>query len=341
MTGDTRPAARHRARAWQVRAYEPGDEVAIVALFTRVFGAGVAARDLGWWRWEFAACPAGSRIVLAVDADTGEVIAQYAALELPCHVDGRIEIVTQPVDSMVDPRWRGTGAFVAAAKRYFELFGHAGRCVASYGFPSPRAARLGQHQLGYVPAFMPVMALHANLFAKGRWQSLARSSPPLPVREVRRFGAEVDELWQRSRASHPFALVRDARYLNWRFAAAPTPHRMFLVDGARGVRAAFVVREGWCAESILALAEFVAMAGDAEALATALGFALCHAQARGFGRVETWFPPTSWPFVAARRLGFEAERSHSCMVARFYRSDRPVQWYLDRWFYTIGDSDAF
>lgn len=329
-----------------VRPYVDGDEQGIIALFRAVFGAGDArlpGRDLAWWHWEFATRPRGAQIMLGIDAETGAVIAQYAALVARFTVANADEILTQPVDSMVDPAWRGSGAFLATARRYFEVFGNANVCLASYGFPNPRAARLGRRQLGYIPTFAPITTLHANLFTAGRWQPLESHVSALRIVEVKRFGAEVDALWAKVRRAYPFALVRDAAYLNWRFADAPAPHHLYLALDAAGdtVRAAFAVRERWCADSIVALADYLAAPGDDETLHAVLAFVVRRARAGGYGRVETWLPPRSRLFARAHALGLESEASPSSMVARFYRPREELQWYLDHWHYTIGDSDVF
>ena len=336
---------RTGARPYVVRPYAVGDEQGILTLFHRAFGTGdgrLPCRNLAWWRWEFAANPAGAQIMLALDPETDTVIAQYAALSVRFSVEGRDEILTQPVDSMVDPLWRGTGVFLAVAKRYFEVFGNARHCLASYGFPNTRARELGRRQLEYVPTFAPITTLHANLFAGGGCRPLGAAGRTLDRTEVSRFGPEVDALWAEVRDAYPFAIARDAAYLNWRFADAPVPHRLFLLtDRSSGtLRAAFVLRERWCADSIVALADYVAAPDDAATLHATLAAAVQEARGRGFGRVETWLPPRSRLFDGARRLGFESEAAPSAMVARFYRPHAPLQWYLDNWYYTIGDSDV-
>lgn len=315
-----------------VRPYQSGDEHGIVRLFNRVFSVGDARfvpRDLAAWRWKFASDATKSQIMLAVDEATHEVVAQYAALVVRYCVRGATDVLTQPVESMVDPAWRRTRVFIDTARRYFEVFGNARECVAGYGFPNPRALRIGCRQLAYVPIFAPVPTLFANLFAPGRWQSLAALPTPLPVMPVSRFESDVDTLWRANCHAYPFAAVRDAAFLNWRFADAPMPHRLFVVRerASTGLRAAFVLRAGWCADSIMALADYSGDPDDADALQTALAYAMCDARSRGFGRVEAWFPPCSAQFAAASKMGFDSEPSPVTMVARFYRTPMPVPWW--------------
>ena len=54
--------------------------------------------------------------------------------------------------------------------------------------------------------------------------------------EVNSFGAEIDELWQRTRGDFPVIFPRDAQFLNWRFVDCPDlRYRRFVAE--RGGRA--------------------------------------------------------------------------------------------------------
>jgi hypothetical protein len=344
LSGGADVSSAAALKSYSVRPFRAGDEPGILRLFARTFGAAAAGqRDLAAWRWEFDSGPGGADIVVAVDQASGEIIAQYAALGVRFWLDGSVVRVSQPVDSMVDPAWRGSPVFLATARSYFARFGNAAHCFASYGFPNQRALRLGSHKLGYVPTFAPILALRANLFAPGAWQRAAGRSPPLAIAPVERFGAEVDALWSACRQGYGFLAVRDAAYLNWRYADAPQPYRCCVVrDPASGaVRAVFVLRERWCVKSILALVEYFGASDDVDAIDSALIYAVHVARSGGFGRVETWLSPQCMQFTRALAVGFEPEPSPFSMVARLYHGRPDVRELTRRWYFTIGDSDAY
>ena len=49
--------------------------------------------------------------------------------------------------------------------------------------------------------------------------------------EVDRFGAEIDELWERTRRDYPAIFSRDAQFLNWRFVDCPDlRYRCFVAE---------------------------------------------------------------------------------------------------------------
>src|SRR5262249_52294477 len=138
------------------------------------------------------------------------------------------------------------GAFLQTARGYFEHFGHWPICAFGYGFPNRQAYPIGVRLVGYRPGFKPLPALHRNFYEGGDDAEVggaqAGALSGLEVVEVDRFGATADELWARLAAHFPFALVRDAAYLDWRYAACPwLAYRRFVVrDGGGRVRALFV-----------------------------------------------------------------------------------------------------
>jgi len=66
--------------------------------------------------------------------------------------------------------------------------------------------------------------------------------------EVDRFGAEMDELWERTRGDYPAIFPRDAQFLNWRFVDCPEPqYRRFVAERGGRVVGYVVLR---CAEPV-------------------------------------------------------------------------------------------
>jgi len=340
-TGTATRSPRDGARDFSVRPYRPGDEAGILALFARAFGShGVRSRRL--WEWEYRRCPEGRQIVLAVAAD-GEVLAHYATVPVRLHVAGSVVLAGHVVDSMGQPRRRGglggRGPFLAVARRYFETFGTAALAHCGFGFTTPPIHRFGARHLHYSAVVPELPALFCNLFA---------GAPPalhvpatVALREVERFDPAVDRLWARCAPEMPLTIVRDRRYLDWRYADIPVPYRRFEVWRGERLDALFVLRAGWCGAPIVALTELLARRDDLQALECALATALHLAGELGMTRVETWLPERHPFFARARALGFRSERTNLTLTARLYRTPEALDWHRENWFYTIGDSDIF
>lgn len=340
-------------RATTVRPYRPGDEASILALFNGVFDEGdprFEPRTLEQWRWLYRDNPAGTQIVVSVE-DDGAVVGHYACLPARARVDGEIVVAGQGIDSMVraDHR-RGLkreGVFVRTARGYFEQFGHWPVCAFGYGFPNRQAYPIGVRLVGYKPVFRPLPTLYRNFFEEGDDDAVGRETSAeaarLDVVEVDRFGATADELWTRLAPNFPFALVRDAAYLDWRYAACPwLGYRRFVVRERGGlVRALFVARTNWQRQPIGALVDFLGAPDDAAAVGLALRTTTRIARDAGQARVEAWFPERSPWFHHALGSGFRSEPCQYVLCVMLYRERPDLEWVRERWYYTIGDSDVF
>jgi GNAT superfamily N-acetyltransferase len=77
----------------------------------------------------------------------------------------------------------------------------------------------------------PILRLRAFV---ERWP---RRRGATTIVEVERFGAEIDELWERTRGDYPVIFPRDSRFLNWRFVDCPEPsYRLFVaMHGGRAM----------------------------------------------------------------------------------------------------------
>jgi len=340
-------------RAYTVRPFRPGDEAGILALFNSVFGEGDASfepRTPEQWRWLYRANPAGTQIVVAVE-DDGAVIGHYACLPARARVDGEVVIAGQGIDSMVRADYRRglkrEGVFLQTARGYFEHFGHWPICGFGYGFPNRQAYPIGVRLVGYETVVKPLPTLYRNFFEAGDDDEVGRAHADAVARleavEVDRFGAVADELWARLEAHFPFALVRDAAYLDWRYAACPwLGYRRFVVREHGGtVRALFVSRANWQRQPIGALIDFLGAPDDAAAVALALRTTTRIAREAGQARVEAWFPERSPWFRHALGSGFKSESCQYVLCVMLYRERPDLAWVRERWYWTIGDSDVF
>jgi hypothetical protein len=334
---------------FHVRAFRPGDEAGILALFNRVFAEGdpdFQPRTVEAWRWEFEQNPCGIQILVACDED-GRIIAHYAGLPAVYHIAGREQVAGQGVDSMVHPDYRRglrkEGPFLAVARRYFATYGTHPVNPFTFGYPNRRAIRVGQRLLGYVPVVDRLPTLYRNFFEHDDDDEVGRGlAGQVEVREVETFSPEVNGLWAELRDAYPFAVVRDHRYVTWRYCKAPhLPYRRFEIRDADRLRAWFVTRAGWQQKPILALTDFFAAPDDDLALGLALHRAVRVAREAEQVRVEAWFPEQSRPFRTALERGFSREECLYVLCIRIHDPALELDWIRKHWYYTIGDSDLF
>lgn len=212
--------------ALMLREVLPGDQAAVLALHTLVFGPEVDAK---WFAWKYGS---------AQEQGQGQAVGVWHGSELIAHCGGVPRTVwrdgcavqgLQIGDVMVHPAWRGIltrhGPFFYVSKNFYDSRLGA---IAShpfqlgFGFPNVRHLRLAVllallHDDGVMESlhWSAAQATLADLPWAWRWQEI------LPT--VEHFDRDVNAAWQamRSKASDQALGQRDATYLRWRYADRP------------------------------------------------------------------------------------------------------------------------
>lgn len=203
-----------------IRPYRTGDEHAILRSFNLVFretnGPGYIDRELPLWQWQYLGNPEGHRICLA-EAEDGTVAAHYAGVPYRVSTPAGELTFVHIVDSFVHPDYRAglkaPGLFVCTALPWFKDCYARGDAVP-YGFPVPRAERIGQRYLHY-HRLRTIDYLCRDASAPLAW--------PQGI-EVHRLGVldrQVDTLFAEFRRQRACLTVRSASYLSWRYLAHP------------------------------------------------------------------------------------------------------------------------
>jgi hypothetical protein len=212
--------------ALTLRDVMPGDEEAVTALHTLVFGP---AADAAWFAWKYGAATEqgqGQAIGVWHDAD---LIAYCGGLPRTLWQRGERRNGLQIGDVMVHPQWRGIlsrrGPFSQVSKTFYDsrLGTEQSRAFQlGFGFPNARHLKLAV-ALGLLHDGGEMECLHWRVDPMGmtslpwswKWHTLDPSSE--------RFENSVNDAWTVMRASAQALSIgqRDAAYLRWRFAQRP------------------------------------------------------------------------------------------------------------------------
>jgi hypothetical protein len=329
------------APAYEIRAYRPGDEHAILEAFNRIFARvdpGFHPRTLEQWRWLYERNPSGRRIQLAVGED-GRVLAQYAGIPQRVRLDGEAGSFSQSVDSMSDPEFRRLAReplFVQVGRAFDAAFGGTGaeKDTLMWGLPVPVAFRIGKKALKY-----ELIRQQHKLSAP-----LARIVPrpsALAAQELERFPAEIDALFERLASERRCIAVRDGAQLRWRYEEHPDHrYRIAGVRRAGELVGLAVFRKGPfdLIEDGL-LVDWLAPAGDEDVRGALLEWLLECARAEGCERLTALFPDTSPEWLAFQRLGLCVHATRYFLVAWSFSPRHDLDWMERHWYYTLGDTD--
>jgi hypothetical protein len=330
-----------------IRRYQPGDEDQIIQLFHRVFGK---ERSLDHWRWKFQENPEGTHICLAV-TDAGRIVGQYAGMPVRVVVEGRRHIFSQVIDSMVDRDYRRglkkPGVYARLFMRFAEEFGGGNAVDVLWGFPTPEAVRINRGLLGYVslPSVVKLVGVLDCLSCPTRRQQMSGLLRRLrcPISIVDRFDSRVDRLWEQCQPEMGVATIRDARYLNWRYAYCPdVNYRLLVAGGGMGlpIQGMAVLRLGWEGQPVACLMDWLVPSKKITTAGDLMQRIVEEARLAGMKELHAWFPRSSFWHRYLLAMGFQAIHATQ-MVVHPFTSAVPLELLNARWYYTMGDSDHY
>ncbi|MCI0586144.1 MAG: hypothetical protein L0323_04810 [Planctomycetes bacterium] len=342
---------------FQIRAYRPGDEDSILAGMARAIAReeepSLRAPSEAVWRWRYLDAPDGSCIRLAVDPE-GRVLAHFAGVILRVLVGGKIQRWVAVDDSFGDPSAAaGLGRhrpFLAAMRAFAQDFGGPppDRHPVLYGLPTRRVLRFSYH-LGLPTRHAKRRGDPVLDWEMVRESCVLRLDPGSPgeaevgdvaVEETASFPEEVGRLFERAAAGWGALAVRDARFLNWRFAAHPE-HRYDVglarrrADGALLGYAVYRLAEFEGRREGL-LCDWLVPAGEDGAAVALRRWGARRARADG-ASLAILIPDTAPEWIAFQEAGF---RLHP---ARDFLAVLPAQRRLDanglyrNWYTTLAD----
>jgi len=174
-----------------------------------------------------------------------------------------------------------------------------------------------------------------------RWRGFGSLPEGVQLREIAWFDDGADRLWERTRETFDYAVVRDGRYLNWRFCDPRAG--VYEVRGAErpdGELAGYVV-VGAIGEGAQ-IVDLLAEPGNTGALRALIGAATDIARKAGATTIELPMPRKHPYREVLARCGFVVRRSMRSLGFDHDRP-RPHDFLIDdreaRYHYAFGDSD--
>lgn len=224
------------------------DFAGISNLITRMSSgdAGQRLRDKteAYYRWMYEANPSGRAFVHSARQGT-RVVSSFAVAPKVFQVDGREVVLGKTMDMFTDPEYQGRGLVKRCTEAVFKEARRAG-VEGWYVTPSVNSYPIFKEKWGYredlhliyrlrILDFSRVLAVTVKPARLGRVAGVVanavakrmarRRSTHLPksykATVIDRFGSDVDKLWSSVASGYRVALVRDARYLNWRYVDNP------------------------------------------------------------------------------------------------------------------------
>ena len=276
-------------------------------------------------------------------------------------------------DIMVHPDHRGTATGYVLAKKVVEM----SDSFLSSGFPVIRSVPLWrrvcrQTGLQEVGGFGPlVLPLSSTYFlqhrAQGRWISTLADlvvrpalslyrriksvgAPPsrrCRIQEIERFDGRITNFFQRVGPGYPILVVRDAPYLNWRYADSPDrEYRKLIAEDPDGELLGYMIagnnvrrnglHEGWIIDCLVAR-------GDEATYRALAGKTIDYLRQKGCHVVKAMECHLEDIQTIMRRLGFleHPRKTHYLIFHNGLHSSLEKEFFTDRtnWYITRNFSD--
>ncbi len=324
---------------------------ALNALMDAVWGSHMPDEEFAWW---FERNPVGPQLITLAE-DAGRAVGVAAMSFFRMRLDGREQEVAMPVHVATDPGYRGRGIFPRLELENETAAAEAGSPI-TLTFPNAASHPIFTGRLGWLD--LPGRRIWARVLRPAAVPRyfLGRPSPPgglnepdptpraiagFRVEPLAEFDPGADELWRQAAHGYGSHIVRDAAYLNWRFAQAPREYRAFgaFEDG----RLAGIAVVGYAYRHGVAggfLADLIAPP-EGRRVTRAL-LRRCLAEVRGGADALIALPPQ----VRAQRLafleaGFLPTWRHVRMIGKVLRPEGRLAPRARDWHFTFGDFDFF
>ncbi len=352
--------ARH-----EVRLAGADDLSGIAELLPELGGADYGERFPGktcadFTRWKYFANPAGDAAV-GVALEGERVVSIVAGTPKRVWLDGEAVLAFELGDFITAADHRGRGLFSALINLVCDTARERG---AAFVYVRPNdvsfpilSSRLSFQEPGKIESRryvglsgamrrklgIPEILLRGlGVDAAFRRLAIPRPSASVQTAEVARFDTDADELWRRTRDSYRFSLVRDSKYLNWRYVEGTTPYRRWQArreNELAGYLVAFVAR----AEPIATVLDLFTHPQDDAAAGALLHVALHDMLRTGTQVVYTWTPQTGANSAADRLLKrtcrFVHQQLHFAMRPLGEHGPRVLP--TSAWQLAAGDFDGF
>lgn len=244
--------------------YQRSDRERVFALLREVFPAPYSERLICQWDWKYDANPFNRDGEPDIELLTkGEqLVAMYGRIFYPVVVEGEQHWAHHACDLVVHPHYRGRNLSA-------RLRGHRERVCSDVHFSWQNEAsyrvssREGRGGVPFVSLFKPLdtAQLVRHLLGDRRLGRTAagvidatrrlvprirrrRTLPGVALEQIRSFDERFDRLWQRTCRDYPVMIVRDRRYLEWRFGRRPDAGYNVIAASRASELAGYMVTRG-------------------------------------------------------------------------------------------------
>jgi GNAT superfamily N-acetyltransferase len=315
----------------ECRQYTPGDESAILKLFSACFPGRTMSPE--YWNWRFRDNPTG-RIMIETAWDQDILAAHYAVSPVFIGIHGCDHLTGLSMTTMTHPEYRGRGLFTTLAERLYKRMA-VNDFAAVWGFPNINShpgfvRKLQWRDIYEIPMFRVQL---------DRLRTIPDFSSH--ITEIADFDKRFDDLWELVCSSGQIRVKRDLRYLQWRFSLNPeTSYRTICYTQGDQLKGYAVFSR--YRETDLQVVDLITT-GDKGIGLELISAILQICMEEGVEALKMWLPVFDPLFQELEQIGFENHSPTFLFGARALTDDPALMNIMDirKWRISMSDSDVF
>lgn len=317
-------------------------------------------KSASYYRWMYFNNPAGQAVVRSV-RHQGQIVASFAIAPKLFQVDGERVIIGKTMDMFTDPAYQGQGLMTRCTSAVFEAAEAAGMdawyvtpsknsypIFKRWGYSEDLSVIYRAHVIRWAPVLAAALKPTAAAGTAGRildrlgrpLRRRARSlRPGWTVETIERFGPESDDLWLRVGSGYRVAIVRDARYLNWRYIDNPDQYTVLGLRLHGELQGLIVLGETVRRNvPVLEIMDIICEAGDNETFNSLIATAFRHGWENGHALVQAWSISGTSLDARIRRAGLGIRRTEVKVLTSPYPHHSGFR-NAHAWLLTQGDGN--
>ena len=346
---------------WSVRKYQDGDEEQIHSL--RNTALINAEKDIQWWRWQYLDNPRGTAIIYVAEADK-RIVGHLALLPTLMKIGDKIILCSHAVDGMVHPDYRRQSIYVKIADETFEFASKDGIAMV-FGTPNNQSypIHIGRLQWIYIcnPRLM-LKIINWNVFFKSHlripnfvgkqlekfieliWNNKSHcEDSEVTIEQITTFDERIDKFWLRASETKKIMVIRDKKYLNWRYVNKPgNNYNIFIAQKGNEIIGYIVVtiqREKTIRGYII---DLLALPDEDTAMIMLIKKAIAYCKNKGAITIKCLMLREVPYYKILKKMGFICRKSEVRLCARIFDPKISKEFVSDpsNWYYLWGDRDV-
>jgi hypothetical protein len=322
-------------------------------------------KDPGYWYWKFYQNPAGEHMII-VAVDKNKIVAMLGSIPVKVKMGANMILSSQGVDIAISPEYRNTTLFFQLERASRELCSKNG-IDFNYAF-SIKETHLLFTKFASFKGICPILnltkiinptpylqqKLKTRYFAesigfigKHIIKIAAKKRPIIPegfkIVEDPQVDYRFDEFWQKESKHYEISVVRDSRYLKWRYLENPEPYKFISVEQNQSIKGFVILK---CSNVEVKRGKIVDIMVESEQeniLDLLLIASINYFIEKGVDAITCWMFE-HWPvFQGLKKRGFITRKTPHGLIIR---SLAPIPDFQDgylkdksRWYMTMSDSD--